>query len=140
MDREKRLDVALLLLRAVVGIIMAAHGAQKVFGIFGGSGIEAFAGMLKDLGFTPSLVWAWITAGSELVFGFFLVLGIIPRLSAAVIAIIMAVAILKVHGPNGFFMMKGGYEYPLLILVSCMSLMLTGAGKLSVTEAIGVKS
>ena len=134
MDRENALDMALLVLRMVVGVIMAAHGAQKVFGVFGGSGMEGFSGVVGNLGFAPPLVWAWIAALSELVFGIFLVLGILPRVSAAGIASVVLVAILKIHGPNGFFMAKGGYEYPLLILASCVSLMLTGAGKLSVFD------
>ena len=132
MIRENALDIALLVLRVVVGVIMSAHGLQKVFGVFGGSGMEAFTGMIKGMGFTPPLVWAWIAALSELIGGIFLVLGIMPRLSAFMIGAVMVVAIAKVHGANGFFMMKGGYEYQLLLLASCVSLILSGGGKLSI--------
>jgi putative oxidoreductase len=96
--------------------------------------MEAFSGMIGNLGFAPPVVWAWIAALSELVFGIFLVLGILPRISAAGIAAVMIVAIVKIHVPNGFFMSKGGYEYQLLLLASCISLMLTGSGKISVFE------
>ncbi len=131
MNSERSIDTALMIIRLTLGGIMAAHGAQKVLGVFGGSGIEPFAGMIKAMGFTPPLVWAWAAALSELAGGILLALGIIPRFSAAMIGIVMAVAIIKVHGANGFFMMKGGYEYQLLILASCVALVISGAGKYS---------
>jgi putative oxidoreductase len=108
MNRENALDIALLVLRVVVGVIMAAHGAQKVFGVFGGSGMEAFTGMIKGMGFTPPLVWAWIAAISVLGGGLLLILGIFARLSAAAVSATMLVAVLFVHWKNGFFAAGGG--------------------------------
>lgn len=134
MKNEKYMDMAVLVLRAVVGIILAAHGAQKVFGVFGGGGMEPFTALIENLGFTPPVVWAWTAALSELVFGVFLILGIIPRTSSAVIAVIMGVAIVRIHGAAGFFMQQGGFEYQLLILACCVSIMLTGGGKISVLD------
>lgn len=132
MKNKGALDAAFLVLRVVVGVIFVAHGAQKVFGAFGGNGIGAFSVMIGKLGFVPPLLWAWIAALTEFVFGMCLILGVLPRLSAAMIAVDMLVAIVKVHGPHGFFAMNGGFEFPLLILASCVSLMLSGAGKISV--------
>jgi putative oxidoreductase len=134
MNKENALNLALLILRVALGVIMALHGAQKVFGVLGGSGIEPFSEMIKGLGFAPPVVWAWVVALSEFIFGIFLVLGIVPRISASVIAVIMAVAIIKVHGPNGFFMSKNGYEYQLLLMASCICLILNGSGKMSILD------
>jgi len=131
MDRNDLVNIALLILRLGVGIIMVAHGAQKVFGLFGGPGIEGFAGMMSSLGFTPPMVWAWIAGLGELLGGSFLILGILPRLSAGIISIIMLVAVVVVHGKGGYFASGGGFEYPLFILMVSLALILTGGGKLS---------
>jgi putative oxidoreductase len=108
-----------------------AHGLQKTFGFFGGHGIEGMAKMLGQMNFNPPVFWAWVVGLSELLGGLFLVLGVIPRISAALIGIIMVVAIVKVHGPQGFFAMQGGFEYQLLILAVAVFLIITGSGKLS---------
>jgi putative oxidoreductase len=131
MEKIQLIDWALLLVRAAVGIIFIAHGAQKLFGAFGGSGIEGTANMVKGLGFTPGLFWAWVVALVETLGGLFLLLGVLPRTSAGFIAIIMLVAIFKVHGANGFFMKNGGIEYQFLILINCVAIMLAGAGGFS---------
>lgn len=125
-------DVAVLVLRVVLGVIFLAHGMQKVFGAFGGGGIEAVAAMTGQLNFMPALFWAWVLSISEAVGGAFLILGILPRISAAAIAVIMLVAILKVHASKGFFMMQGGFEYQMLILAVSIFLMMAGAGRFSI--------
>jgi putative oxidoreductase len=131
MSEERSRDLALLVLRLAAGAIIGAHGLQKVFGLWGGPGIENFAGFMQQLGFTPPEVWAWIAGLSETVGGMFLVLGVLPRLSAAFIAATMAVAIYKVHWGNGLFAANNGFEYPLLILCVCLSLILSGGGRFS---------
>lgn len=127
----KYADWALFFLRLGVGIIFAAHGLQKLAGAFGGPGIPGVTEMMKGLGFTSPLVWAWILAVSETLGGIFLFLGILPRFSAAVIAVVMIVAIMKVHLPNGFFMSQKGFEYQFLILMVCLSIIIMGAGRFS---------
>ena len=87
--------------------------------------------MLSGMGFAPAEIWAWVLAIAESLGGVFLILGILPKLSALTIAVIMIVAIVKIHGPKGFFMMKGGFEYQLLILSACITIMITGSGKYS---------
>lgn len=131
MDQSKSRDIAIFILRLCLGIIFVAHGLQKVFGLFGGPGIEGFAKMVAGVGANPALFWAWAVAIVELLGGIFLILGILPRLSAAAIGAIMIVAIVAIHGGKGFFMSAGGFEYQLLILGVCLSIVLTGAGKIS---------
>jgi len=125
-------NIAIFILRLGIGIIFMAHGSQKLFGAFGGSGLKGFSGMLDGLGFKPALFWAWLVALSEGLGGLFIALGIIPRISAFLIASTMVVAILKIHGPKGFFMSGGGFEYQFLILMSCICLMIGGGGKISI--------
>ncbi len=136
MKNEKAMNIALLTLRVVLGAIFIAHGAQKVFGVFGGGGIEPFSVLMENLGMTPPLVWAWTVALAELVSGVFLVLGILPRISAGVVGIIMVAAITWIHAPAGFFMKDGGFEYQMLILASCVCIMLMGAGKFSIFDRL----
>lgn len=131
MNQSKARDIAIFILRLCLGVIFIAHGLQKVFGFFGGPGIEGFSKMVAGIGANPAIAWAWAAALVELIGGIFLILGILPRLSAAAIGVIMVVAIVAVHGPSGFFMSVGGFEYQLLILGVCLSIVLTGAGKIS---------
>lgn len=136
MKRSILIDTAILVLRLAVGVIFVAHGAQKLFGAFGGGGIEGLTQMLSGLGFGMPLFWAWALAISEFLAGIFLIVGVLPRLSASLIAIIMVVAITTVHGPEGFFAMQGGFEYQLLTIAACVSLILTGAGKFSLFDKL----
>ena len=127
----KGLDPALLIIRIGIGAIFIGHGSQKLFGVFGGNGIDAFAEALKNMGIANPRLMAPVAAVSEALGGVFVLLGIFPRIGAFLIAFTMVVAIVKVHGPNGFFAANGGFEYPFLILMACISLMIAGGGKLS---------
>ncbi|MFH1878130.1 MAG: DoxX family protein [Candidatus Omnitrophota bacterium] len=131
MDNIKPVDWGLLILRIGVGLIMAAHGAQKLFGIWGGPGIEGFAQMMKSMNFDPPVLWAWIAGIAEFGGGILLALGILPRISAASIAVTMFVAAFFVHGKAGLFASNGGFEYPLMILLVSLSIVISGGGKLS---------
>ena len=124
-------DIGLLIIRLALGTIFVAHGSQKLFGALGGSGMSGFIGMVGKLGFPLPVFWAYAAAISEFGGGLFLILGVIPRTSAALIAITMLVAISKIHLANGFFAKDGGIEYQLLILSVCLGLILTGSGGLS---------
>ncbi|MFA5157387.1 MAG: DoxX family protein [Candidatus Omnitrophota bacterium] len=124
-------DLAVLVLRLGLGVMFAAHGLQKAFGMFGGPGISGFSGFLSQLGFPAPLVWAYVAAYTELIGGLLLVLGISVRVSASFLLVLIAVATYKVHLSKGFFMQSGGIEYNLIIACACMALILIGPGKLS---------
>jgi putative oxidoreductase len=114
--------------------MFAAHGAQKAFGLFGGPGVKGFSEMLSGLGFSYPLVWAYIAAYTEVIGGIFLILGLFTRGSAALLFILMAVAIIKVHLAKGFFLSQGGFEYAFIIASVCIALILLGPGKFSITN------
>lgn len=132
MERGIWMDFALLVIRLAVGIIFVAHGSQKLLGAFGGPGIEGFAQFVGSLGFKPPILWATVAAIGELAGGAFLILGILPRISAAVIAAIMLAAIVLVHRSGGYFAANNGFEYPLFIFMVCLSIVFAGGGRLSV--------
>ncbi len=127
-------DLALFLLRLALGGVMWAHGAQKLLGLFGGSGSQAFIRQVVHLGYPPAL--GWLVIAIEFLGGIALVLGVLSRLAALGCAGVMAVGIWKVHAANGFFMNwhavagRGeGYEYPLVLGVLALVLLLSGPGK-----------
>ena len=131
MKTHKACDTILLILRIILGIIFMAHGAQKLFGIFGGKGIPGTISMIKSLGFILPVFFAWILAISEFFGGLGVVLGIFPRISSASISIVMLVAIFTIHISNGFFNMNGGIEFNLLLIGVAISIFIAGAGKFS---------
>ncbi|MCM8797593.1 MAG: DoxX family protein [Candidatus Omnitrophica bacterium] len=127
-------DVAILILRIGLGITFCAHGLQKAFGLFGGAGILGVANMLSGMGFYPAALWAYILAYAELLGGLCVLLGVFTRFAAAIIFVIIAVAILKVHLVHGFFSMQGGFEYPFIIATVCLALIALGTGKYGITK------
>ncbi|MDD5724796.1 MAG: DoxX family protein [Candidatus Omnitrophica bacterium] len=122
-------DLGILILRLGIGVMFAAHGLQKVFGLFGGPGIKGFSQMLSGLGFTPALPWAYLAAYTELLGGIFLAAGMFTRASAALLLILIVTAALKVHLGKGFFLANGGFEYTFVIAAVCLALVLLGPGK-----------
>ncbi len=125
---------ASLPLRLSLGVVFVTHGLQKVLGLFGGSGMDNFTKTVSNLGFVPADLWAYAAAYVELVGGICLIIGFGTRIAAALIFILIVVAGVKVHLPNGFFLAKGGVEYTFVIAFSCISLMLLGTGKLGITR------
>lgn len=127
-------DVGLLLLRFGIGGLVFAHGAQKVFGLWGGPGINAFAGNLTALGYQQATTLAWVTGVTELVAGAFVVLGVLSPLAAAAVLAIMINAVLLKYG-NGFFVTgpAGGnaVELSLLLGLGAAGLVLTGPGRIA---------
>jgi len=117
-------DLSLLILRIIVGVIFMAHGAQKVFGAFGGPGL---AQMAKDMGFLGYLV-----SIGEFFGGLGIVVGFLSRFSAAANIVIMIGAIALVHGKNGFFQSAGGFEYNLALIGLLAPIMLAGPGHYAV--------
>jgi len=127
------------LLRVLVGLTMASHGAQKLFGWFGGYGIKGTAGFLEQLGFVPGRRNAIMAGLAELVGGLLLALGLATPIAAALIVSVMLVAIGSVHLKNGFFNHMQGYEYNLILSVAALSFALTGAGPLSLDAVLGIQ-
>jgi len=125
------LSFGLLLLRVVFGLTVAAHGSQKLFGWFGGSRLQGFAGMLEKLGIRPSGPFALLAGLSEFGGGLLVALGFLSPVGPLVVIGAMAVAIVTVHLSKGFFSSKGGYEFPLSILVTMFVLSITGPGPYS---------
>lgn len=125
-----------LALRVPVGIIFAAHGAQKLFGWFGGYGLAGTGGWMESIGLAPGVLMAFLAGSAEFFGGIALVIGLLTRPAAAVLAVTMLVAIFAVHFENGLFMSNNGYEFGLALLAASVSLLFSGAGKASVDAAL----
>jgi putative oxidoreductase len=119
-------------LRLGAGVIFAAHGAQKLFGWFGGYGLEGTAGWMTSIGLEPGLLMAAMAGGAEFVGGLLLIVGLLVRPTALILAITMIVAIVAVHLQNGLFMANNGYEFGLALLVISAALVFRGAGSRSI--------
>jgi len=120
-----------LALRIPVGIIFMAHGAQKLFGWFGGYGLEGTGGWMESIGLTPGFLMALLAGRAEFFGGLFILLGLLTRPAATALAFTMVVAIFSVHFVNGLFMSNNGYEFGLALLAASVSLALSGGGKLA---------
>lgn len=118
-------------LRVVAGLIFAAHGAQKLFGWFGGYGLEGTGQWMASIGLAPGYLMALLAGAAEFFGGLALVLGLAVRPAALVLAVTMLVAIVSVHLDKGFFMSKNGYEYALALAAVAASLVFSGAGRAS---------
>jgi putative oxidoreductase len=105
-------DLAVALVRVVVGLVIAAHGAQKVFGVWGGPGLTGWTQGVSRMGMRPPVFWAWVSAFAELAGGIAFALGLLLPVVAAALTIQMAVAIARAHWGKGFWNTKGGIEYP----------------------------
>ena len=134
-QRQLMNDTALLLIRIMLGVVFVFHGSQKLFGAFGGSGIEGFSGFLESLEVPMPLVSAWLASLAEFVGGLSLLLGLGVRLLAIPLVFTMAVAIIKTSG-GAFDLMKGGMEYPLTLAVITVALGLAGAGRFSLDQVV----
>ena len=126
------------LARATVGLLLMPHGAQKLFGWFGGYGLEGTAGFFaSNLGLEPGIIWAALVGGVEFFGGLFLAVGFLTRPVAAAITALMAVAMFSVHLDAGFFWTDGGYEFPLMWGLLALSFVLRGGSTYSVDSRIG---
>jgi len=122
---------AAFVLRVPVGIILIAHGAQNLFGWFGGYGLEGTGQFMASLGLEPGYLMALLAGSAEFFGGLALVLGILTRPAALMSAFTMAVAMFTAHIGNGLFMANNGYEYALTLLVVSAALAIQGAGRFS---------
>jgi putative oxidoreductase len=130
--------LGLLILRLVVGLAIAGHGAQKLFGWWGGQGMNGWTQMVTKLRIRPAQPWAWIAALAEFGGGILLALGLLTPLAAVAIAGSMVIAIATVHLPRGFWVTKGGYEYNLVVLAVMAALALTGPGAYSLDQLLRI--
>ena len=128
-----------LVLRVPVGIILTAHGAQKLFAWFGGYGLEGTGQWMESIGLAPGFLMALLAGSAEFFGGLALILGALTRPAALVSAFTMLVAIFSVHASNGLFMSNNGYEFALSLLAITAALAIQGGGKLSLDKAIASK-
>jgi putative oxidoreductase len=131
------MSYGILLLRLVLGLAMAAHGAQKLYGSFGGHGPRATAGFFGGLGFRAPLVVALAAGATEFGGGLLFAAGLLTPAAALGIATVMLVAIVTVHAPRGFWASSGGYEFNLLIWAVAVAVAATGPGRLSLDALVG---
>jgi putative oxidoreductase len=130
--------LGLLILRLGIGLILAAHGAQKLFGLWGGPGMTKWAQMVERLRIRPARPWAWIAALSEFGGGLLVALGLLSPLGSLAIIGAMLVAIATVHLSKGFWVGKGGFEFNLALIAGSAALAFTGAGAYSLDSALGI--
>ncbi len=133
------MDAGVILIRLVVGSLMAAHGAQKLFGWFGGYGLAGTGGFFEGLGFRPGRTFAAAAGASEVASGLLVALGLLGPVGPALMLSVMVVAALSVHWPN-VFAQSNGMEVPILYGVTAAALGLTGFGAYSLDAALGLTS
>ena len=128
-------SVALPLLRAGLGLILMVHGSQKLFGMFGGMGINANAALFDRLGYHPGMFWGTLVGCTEVIGGALLVIGLFTRAAALAIVIFM---IFSIHftSAKGFFWTAGGMEYSILILLVALAFVIRGGGTYSVDRSM----
>lgn len=122
------MDLGLLIIRLVVGLTFMGHGAQKLFGWFGGYGPKGTGGWMESIGVKPGVAMAVIAGLSELLGGALFAAGVFTWAGAALITITMMVAIVKVHGQNGYWVTQNGYEYNLTLIAVAIGVALIGPG------------
>jgi putative oxidoreductase len=125
-------DLGLALIRLLLGALFVGHGLQKLTGAFGGHGIEGTAGYLESLGLRPGRPWALAAGLAELLGGTLFGLGFLTPVAAVLLASVMIMAIARVHAPRGLWVQNGGYEYPLVNIVTVLGVALAGPGAYAV--------
>jgi putative oxidoreductase len=134
------MDAGLMIARLVFGLLMAAHGTQKLFGWFGGYGLTAVSGYFESLGFRPGRLFALAASLTEVVGGVLVAAGLLGPIGPALVLSVMIVAALTVHAPHGLFAANNGIEVPLLYAAAAVALGLTGPGTYSLDTALGLTS
>jgi putative oxidoreductase len=125
-----------MVLRVPAGIIFMAHGAQKLFGAFGGYGLEGTGQWMASIGLEPGYLMALMAGSAEFFGGLAILIGLLVRPAAAALAFAMLVAIFAVHIGNGLFMSNNGYEFALSLLAIAVSLLISGGGNLSLDRML----
>jgi putative oxidoreductase len=132
------LNLGLLLIRVIFGLVMVAHGAQKLFGWFGGYGLAGTGGFFESLGFRPGRMFAAAAALSEFLGGWLFTFGFLGPVGPALILAVMLVASISVHLRNGLFAATNGVEVPLLYATAVVGVALIGFGTFSFDAALGL--
>lgn len=130
----------LLVLRLIFGIVMAAHGAQKLFGWFGGYGLTGTGGFLESLGFRPGRFFAFAAGASEFAGGLLIAAGLFGPVGPALVLATMIVAAITVHWQHGLFATSNGIEVPLLYAAAAIAIGLTGPGSLSLDALLRIET
>ena len=131
-----RAGAGLSVIRILVGIIFMAHGAQKLFGLFGGYGLEGTGQWMESIGLAPGYLMALLPGSAEFFGGLALVVGLLARPAALALTVTLIVAIVSVHIGNGLFMSNNGYEFALALLAGTVAVMIEGAGRFSLDRLI----
>lgn len=126
-----------LVLRVPAGVIFTAHGAQKLFGAFGGYGLQGTGQYMASIGLEPGYFMALLAGSAEFFGGLALIVGLLVRPASLVLAFTMLVAIVTAHLANGLFMSNGGYEFALSLLAISVALVFHGAGRWSIDGLLG---
>ena len=132
------MDQGLLLARLVIGLLMAAHGTQKLFGWFGGYGLDGTGGFFETLGFRPGRFFAATASLGELAGGILVAAGFLGPIGPALMLAVMIVAAVSVHWSHGVFAANNGIELPLLYATGAVTLALTGFGRFSLDALLGL--
>ncbi|HZW60897.1 MAG TPA: DoxX family protein [Candidatus Babeliales bacterium] len=125
--RPAQPQLGMFIVRLVVGSTFVLHGGQKVFGWFGGPGLDGYIDYVTSMGAAP--FWGYLSAFGEFFGGLMVLIGIAAELGALIIALDMLWAIFMVHWPHGYFIQDHGFEYPLNLLLLCLALIFGGCGK-----------
>jgi putative oxidoreductase len=136
--REDSMDVGLLIARLILGLAISAHGAQKLFGWFGGHGLNGTGGFFESIGFRPGRLFALAAGLAELGGGALTALGLLGPIGPALIILVMMVALLTVHLPHGFFAQSNGIELNVAYIAGALSLASAGPGAYSLDRVLGL--
>ncbi|WP_394205023.1 DoxX family protein [Shewanella waksmanii] len=129
-------SLSTLPLRLIAGTIFAAHGAQKLFAWFGGYGLEGTGQWMESIGLAPGFLMALLAGSAEFFGGLLLILGLLTRPTALVLAFTMLVAIFSVHFENGLFMSNNGYEFGLALFAISLALVFQGGGRFALDNSL----
>jgi putative oxidoreductase len=132
------MNIGLLILRAAIGLTLAVHGSQKLFGWFGGGGITGTGSVMEMLGFRPGRLHAILAGLTEFGGGLFLAAGFLTPLAASAVIGVMTVAAVSAHWGKGFFLQNGGFEYTFVLAASALGIAFAGPGALSLDRALAI--
>ena len=132
------MDLALVILRLTVGLLIAGHGAQKLFGLFGGHGLRGTSAFLGSVGYRPAPFWAFLGGLSEFAGGLLFAIGFLSPLGPIAIGAAMLTAITKFHWPK-LWNTNGGFEYPLVHLAVAVAVGIAGPGAFSLDAGLGTR-
>ncbi|AZU62636.1 DoxX family protein [Neobacillus mesonae] len=130
------INIGLLIIRLVIGVLFIGHGAQKLFGWFGGYGLKGTGGWFESIGVKPGVTMALFAGLAEFIGGLMFALGLLTPLAGILIAGTMAMAIVKVHAPNGLWATSNGYEYNLTLIAVAIGVALIGPGQYALDSFI----